>query len=350
MHATLPGPLRAAPAVCGIVLAALLPLPAQGQPVPPGRTRVGELREEAKRTAQRIDAARAELDAAVTGYEQARTRMAGSAKRLREARETLQVVAAAHDAGQGRIRRRAIALYKGERMQMLDSLLGSDSLDAFIRRMAYLSSVTERDLRLVEGLGEKREELSRARDAVRAEAAAVHAELRVMSGRSGEILDRMRVLQSSLERVKHDLEVELSKWRFPVQAPYSFVDSWGAPRMVGTQYEHAHQGQDIFAPMGTPVVAVVSGTVFNVGTATLGGNKLWLQGDDGHRYYYAHLSGYAPDGAEGRRVDAGTVLGFVGDTGNARGTPPHLHFEMHTAQGPINPYQTLRQAERGWVS
>jgi murein DD-endopeptidase MepM/ murein hydrolase activator NlpD len=342
--------LRRGVAPALVLLATFVPGAALGQAEPPGRTRVGELREQAKRTAASMEQARADLDAAVAGYEDARSRMGEAARRLREAREHLEVVNASYAANQELMRRRAVALYKGERLQMMDSLLGSQSLDSFIRRLAYLASVTDRDVRWVQRLSGEQESAAQAREAVRAEAAGVHAELRAVAGRSDEVLDRMRVLQASLESVKTDLKVELSKWQFPVQAPYSFVDSFGAPRMVGTSYEHSHQGQDIFAPMGTPVISVVAGVVENAGTAVLGGNKLWLRGDDGMRYYYAHLSAYAPAGREGIRVDPGTVLGYVGDTGNARGTPPHLHFEIHGPDGVINPYRTLRDAESGWVS
>jgi murein DD-endopeptidase MepM/ murein hydrolase activator NlpD len=154
-----------------------------------------------------------------------------------------------------------------------------------------------------------------------------------------------------LDRAQQALGTELGKFRFPVKPPYSYVDTFGAPRMEGTKYAHRHEGNDIFALEGTPLVACVTGTVFGVGVAPLGGNKLWLRGPDGFTYYYAHLRGYAPAGRNGARVQAGTVLGYVGTTGNARGTPPHLHFEIHQPNGAaIDPYPTLRAAERAWSS
>ncbi|HZD58991.1 MAG TPA: peptidoglycan DD-metalloendopeptidase family protein [Anaerolineae bacterium] len=128
---------------------------------------------------------------------------------------------------------------------------------------------------------------------------------------------------------------------FPVAPPYTYVDSWGAPRMRGTRYEHAHEGTDIMALPWTNALAVEDGTISKMGNNTLGGISLWLSGDTGNEYYYAHLYGYA-DGLEvGQHVKAGQVIGYVGDTGNANGTP-HLHFEIHPHGGvPIDPYSFL---------
>ena len=83
------------------------------------------------------------------------------------------------------------------------------------------------------------------------------------------------------------------------------------------------------SPMGTPLVACESGTLTKIGPAGLGGNRLWVKGDSGTEYYYAHLSAFAEGSVEGKRVNAGDVVGFVGNTGNAAGGPSHLHFEVH---------------------
>jgi murein DD-endopeptidase MepM/ murein hydrolase activator NlpD len=123
----------------------------------------------------------------------------------------------------------------------------------------------------------------------------------------------------------------------PVQGPVAFTDTWGDPRSGG----RAHKGVDMLAPRGTPTVAPVSGTVRHDGNS-LGGLSWHLNGDNGDYYYGTHLDSYANVGAG--HVEAGTVIGYVGDTGNARGTP-HLHFEVHPGGGAaVNPYPYVAAA------
>jgi murein DD-endopeptidase MepM/ murein hydrolase activator NlpD len=112
---------------------------------------------------------------------------------------------------------------------------------------------------------------------------------------------------------------------FPVYGPSGYSDSFGAPRADVTY----HHGDDIFAPLGAPVLAVADGTVFSVGWNDIGGNRLWLRDGQGNEFYYAHLSAFSTLAVNGAHVRAGTVLGFVGNTGDAEGSPTHLHFEVH---------------------
>ena len=135
-----------------------------------------------------------------------------------------------------------------------------------------------------------------------------------------------------------------SGYVFPVLGEVSFTDDYGAPR-AGTGW---HQGNDVFGPRGTPLLAVADGTLSKVGVNTLGGNRLWLTDDAGNAFYYAHLSAYAPAAVEGARVTAGQVIGFLGNTGQAITTPPHLHFEVHPGGGDsVNPYPYLIAWQRG---
>lgn len=117
----------------------------------------------------------------------------------------------------------------------------------------------------------------------------------------------------------------------------SMVDTWGAPRSGG----RLHKGIDIFAPRGTPVVSTTDGVVVRRGSSRLGGNFVTIMGPGSYYHYYAHLQ--QPTGLRlWTRVKAGTVVGFVGNTGNARTTPPHLHYGLYTMAGrPLNPYPLL---------
>ncbi|HJW59242.1 MAG TPA: M23 family metallopeptidase [Actinomycetota bacterium] len=122
-----------------------------------------------------------------------------------------------------------------------------------------------------------------------------------------------------------------------LERPYSYVDSWGAARSGG----RSHQGTDVMAPHGARVFAFVSGVVSRESTSTNGGIQLYLQGDNGVEYFYAHLSGYAV--STGTRVRAGQLIAYNGQTGNARYTAPHVHFEVHPGGGsPVNPYPHLK--------
>jgi murein DD-endopeptidase MepM/ murein hydrolase activator NlpD len=122
-------------------------------------------------------------------------------------------------------------------------------------------------------------------------------------------------------------------WVCPIQGPTGFADTWGAPRSGGRK----HEGVDMMSPRGTMIVAIVDGFA-EPKQNELGGTSIWFTGADGHKYYYAHLDAYASLG----QVVKGEVIGYVGDTGNARGTP-HLHFEIHPLGGAaVNPYPTVR--------
>ena len=120
-------------------------------------------------------------------------------------------------------------------------------------------------------------------------------------------------------------------------APRALADTWGGARGGGRR----HEGIDIFAKRGTAVTSATEGIVMRIGSNRLGGQVVWVLGPGGQRHYYAHLDSYA-DIEAGQRVRPGTILGYVGTSGNAAGTPPHLHYGIYEAGGAINPYPLLR--------
>ena len=123
-------------------------------------------------------------------------------------------------------------------------------------------------------------------------------------------------------------------WICPVKGPTRFDDSWGAFRADTGR----HVGTDMLAARGTPVVAPVGGTL-ELKQGKIGGNAFYIHGDDGNSYYGAHLDAYS---AGSGRIEAGQEIGKVGDTGDAKGTPPHLHFEFHPNGGPpVDSFFTL---------
>lgn len=145
-----------------------------------------------------------------------------------------------------------------------------------------------------------------------------------------------RVREGSVLRIPAGAAVSPGMCPVKGATRHDFSDSWGAPRHGG----RFHTGNDVFARRGTPVVANVSGTLQPV-RGSLTGIGYYLAGDDGTTYYGAHLDVLRVGAG---RVEAGTVIGTVGTTGNAKGTPPHLHFEIKPAGGePVDPNPFLRR-------
>lgn len=129
--------------------------------------------------------------------------------------------------------------------------------------------------------------------------------------------------------------------RFPLGGQAVYRDDFGEFR-VGPP-EHPHGGTDIFAPFNTPVRATAAGVV-TFANEGLGGKAAYVTEPDGTFYYFAHLNGFAPGLAPGSTVGVGQVIGFNGDSGNAKGGPPHVHFEVHPRGGAgVNPKPLLDQ-------
>jgi murein DD-endopeptidase MepM/ murein hydrolase activator NlpD len=213
----------------------------------------------------------------------------------------------------------AVSMLKAAGAAFAPSL--ADETDALKADRTLLTSLyADRDLLL-----DERDEAEKAASAART--AAVIAGNRADAARNAEE-----------RRLEEERRARIEAYGiFPVEGPNEYIDSWGFARSGG----RSHKGTDIMAATGTPVVAVHDGTVTSK-TSGLGGLTVWLEAENGTRYYYAHLDSVAIGSGA---VTAGDVLGTVGSTGNASASAPHLHFEVHQP-GAINPYPLLRRMVR----
>jgi len=221
-------------------------------------------------------------------------------------------------------------------------LLELNRLDAVTRETDRLRQEVEADRDRMEQLGveaaalvDELADLQRERDAEyeRSDAAARQARAEFEEAERARKLAAAAAARGSAGGVG-----SISGFVCPLPGA-SFINDWGFPRSGG----RAHQGTDLFAAYGTPVLASGNGTVSHR-QSSLGGTTIYLNTASA-MYYYAHLSGYADGAPSGSPVSAGQVIGYVGTSGNAIGTSPHLHFEIHPGGGSaVNPYPTLVSA------
>jgi murein DD-endopeptidase MepM/ murein hydrolase activator NlpD len=221
------------------------------------------------------------------------------------------------------------------RARALRSIVAADSVDA-IDEFRVAAEELEAEERRLASL---RSSAADALAAYRKQQAATAAELRRLVAIDKERAAAAAAARRSAARPPapgSPAAIGSGSWICPVQGPRAFSDDYGDPRAGGRR----HAGNDILAPRGTPVVAPVAGTARRHDNR-LGGRSFYLHGADGTTYYGAHLDSYTDNYGS---VAAGTVLGYVGNSGDASGGPTHLHFEIHPGGGrDINPYPTLRR-------
>ena len=247
------------------------------------------------------------------------------------------------------LRARAVALYKRGDMGVLQQIITAGGPAEVVQRSRVLSSLGRQEHETIERAAVARTTLARRK-----------AELEEVSRRLAEDHRRLADLRGQLDRAFADAKAQEGElvsrtsrqrrvsrarqngvYACPLGRPYHFRDTWGAPRSGGRR----HKGVDMFAPMNIPVYAMTNGVIGRHSSSRLGGLGLYLRGDDGNEYYYAHLRRIAPGYGPGRRVEAGELIGYNGDSGNARGGAPHVHFEVHPGGGrPVNPYPFVAAA------
>jgi murein DD-endopeptidase MepM/ murein hydrolase activator NlpD len=331
---------RLAPALASLLLAGLFAVPA-------GAQSTEEKLEAAKKALAKVEA---EAAAATAEYEEARGRYILTMEKMSDVKGRIAKARKRVAKMRGRLGLRAREVYQQGATSSLELLLEADSFSEFSDRVVFLDQLAQKDVDLVLQLNVVREELGRRRADLRSLARQQTAAVTELRAMRKKVYEKLAEAQALRDKLGDKLAAERAAARAlaasgigtvqgealqacPVPGA-SYVDSWGAPRSGG----RTHKGVDMMAPSGTPVYAAQTGTVSHT-SSDLGGISAYVNGSD--TTFYAHLQGYSSVGS-GQHVEAGTLIGYVGDTGNARGTP-HLHFEYWPGGGaPINPYPYVR--------
>ena len=326
---------RPAIALAAVALA-VLPFTATASELEDARERAADLEDSLATATERYEETWAAVELATAELEALERRAAALE------REAAQVEA--------RLADRARQVFKHGSGSTIETLLASGGPEVAIERAGMYAIVHERETAGLEEAVAIRTALDQTRALTedrRASLAALKAEFAEMQETLEAELARAEQEVVGLEqRAARQRRVDRGSQQGTYACPLDthlthFIDSWGFPRSGGRR----HQGTDIMGPMGAPVYAFTSGVIARHTNSRLGGISLYLRGDDGNTYFYTHLQGYAPRGAVGTRVQAGDHIAFNGNTGNARGGAPHVHFERHPGGGrPVNPYPWLAAA------
>lgn len=305
-------------------------------------------KEDLDRAEAELAQARAELDRATAAWNAAIVRLDQTKAEILETRVRIDGIERRLERIDARLQRRAVVAFTNGPASTIDLLLSSSSFTEFSDRLEFLGSVEQEDVDLAleqqnaqEDLRREREDLASLAQRQAESASDLKAAQEVIDAQFERIQDRVADLTA---KYKEELAAQRQLTILgqtpnpsgalqvcPVAGPNSFIDTFGWPRDG-----HTHQGIDLISPFGTPIVAAHPGRVEHSSSSS-GGLQAFVYGSSGYTFY-AHLSGYS---AASGSVGAGTVIGYVGSTGNA-GSTNHLHFEYHPGNGAaVNPYQML---------
>jgi murein DD-endopeptidase MepM/ murein hydrolase activator NlpD len=321
--------------VAGSLLAVQLAAPraAHAASIVQLRQQLAVLRQQAAPAGDAYDAALTTLGNTQDRIKSVNARIASATKKLGAAQSTLGA--------------RADVMYRqGEEMGMFEVILGATSWDDFITRLNYMTIIASNDAALISDVKATRAGLQADRTTLTAEARTEKSDLAKAAARQHVMEAQLAAKQAQYDRVLAAISAQSGGKHppgpnglvFPVHGVHYYSDTWGAPRSGGRH----HMGTDIMSPRGTPVLAVCDGSA-RPHWNTLGGNSISLTGKNGWVYYYAHLDHYAIKGT--RHVKAGQVIGYVGNSGDAKGGATHLHFQMGPHARWVDPYRYLRAME-----
>jgi len=328
--------------------AALLVTAVVAIPTPIADAQVAGLQDARNRAA----ALASDLDVAAARYEEIWAAVEAATFELAELERRSEELAIEILAMDERLASRARDLFMYGATTSFELLLGEGGPADAIERAGLAAVLQQRDTAILEDAQAARLALRQTvalMEVRRIELAALEAEAEIARAAVARELDaaqrRVRSLESLAARQRLIQNARQSGIYSCImdRRLVSFRDTWGAPRSGGRR----HQGTDVMAPFNVPVYAFTSGVVLRRSSSRLGGLGLYLRGDDGATYYYAHLNGYTGNAVAGRRVVAGEQIGFNGYTGNASRSAPHVHFERQPANGARhNPFPYLVAACR----
>jgi murein DD-endopeptidase MepM/ murein hydrolase activator NlpD len=325
------------PVSARITVAALVTLLVGGLLSPANAlTELDGAREERRQLEERVLEAAGDLEGLEERIDGIEAEVAALADRDAELRAELDEVSATLQA-------RARAAFMRGDGGALEAIISGASPGEAAERAAMLESLSLRDQGTLEAAAALRVGLEQNRQ-------LREGRLAELGDLQAEFADRVATLEAELAEAQQQerfFELQARRQReidtafatgiysCPVGDPVFFRDTWGDPRSGG----RSHKGVDMMAPHGTPIYAIHSGTITRMKSGGLGGITLYMFGDDGTQYYYAHLQGYADGVGVGTRVDAGDLIAYNGSSGNADASAPHVHFEVHPGGGgAVNPY------------
>jgi len=304
-----------------------------------------------------LEALQEELDRSTARVEDLRTNENDLRFAIARMSEEIRVLQEKKDRLQDRAVAAARRIYMSGGSEMLEVLLTSDSFAEIARESQAFAHVSQMDQAALHDFGDAETELVELQNELITKADQLTATRARLEAETDALQTRFENATAEYIRLKKKLAAAAARraqavaggvvfvtstgMTCPVAAPNSFIDSWGFPRDGGAR---THEGTDVMAAMGAPVVAIVDGEITYAGVGVTAGNWLEVTGEDGNVYWYMHNQ---KNLITRGKVRVGEQIATVGDTGNAAGGPPHVHFEYHPGGGgPVNPYPLLAEVCR----